>query len=1101
MNRRNRKQVMLAMSGLTAVALILILISLIVTKSGTSTKSSASDFPISINEIMSSNESYPDEQGGLHDWIELYNKSDFSVDISQYKLTDNNQKVRYTFPSGSKIEGNGYYVVYCQKNAAAPVADFSIAKTGGESIILMTSRNVAVDHIETIAMRTDEAYAKIADDSWKVLTYGTPGYENSPSGQSQYLSERRTTNNTIVINEVLASNSAYPDSEGQYFDWVELRNIGTESVFLGNYRLTDRISDIGYAFPEGTELKAGGYLIVYCDAMGQKDGYAGFAISGRSGEHVMLTDQSGKVLDEIAVPALIENQSYARMETGEYQTNDRPTPGFENSESGAEAYFASAKRDVTIAITEVMAGNRSCIVDEDGDYSDWIELTNTGGQEVNLSGLYLSDRTESDRRWPLPSIQLSTGKRIVVFCSGKDRQDTTRPHTDFSLDGKGETVSLYSPLGAVISSISYPALADDQSYCLEETGNGFFTTGFATPGYPNSDEGYEDYQSLLETPKSLTINEAMNANTGSWRQSDDNFYDWVELANRSDQPVDLSDYYLSDRLDEPTQCQLPNRKLNPDGIVTLLCTGELGATGARNAQIALSLNATQETLYLFDLSGKLIDVMHLSGLPINGSYGRMPEEGGFFYFANPTPKEENQNGFRTVSESPTASLSGGTFFQDSVKVTLSGKQTIHYTLDGSIPASDSPVYSEPLTFRETTVLRACVLSEQALPSRIVTNTYFINPEHELPIVALTVDPEEMFGTAGITSTRYRYDPNYEKLAHVEYYYAHDGFATDCGIRLHGDMSRVKSGRNKRSYKLLFREQYGLCPVNFSIFQDDPETVNYSLVLRNGSDALQSVIKDELITNIAARTSPQLCVMDSRYCALYINGQYEGLYPIRQGLSKGYYSVRYGVSKDSVRMHRPGEEEDKDFQALLSYASNHDLTQEEDYRFMESKIDFDSVIDWMIYQAYTANSDVEGNVRYYRSTEGDGKWRYALFDLDYGMKSSASFQYLMTGSWNIIPRKLLKNPEFLDRFLTRFAYLLEHDLSQESVLAEFDQLTDLIQPELLRDRERWPRPEDRSYEFFFDRLKKIILQDRTRQLKQSFSDELRIPMSQIEAYFS
>ena len=1100
MNRRNRKQVMLAMSGLTAVALILILISLIVTKSGDSTKSNTSDFPISINEIMSSNESYPDDQGGLHDWIELYNNSDYSVDISRYKLTDNNQKVRYTFPSGSKVEGNGYLVVYCQKNAGAPVADFSIAKTGGESIILMTSRNVAVDHVETVAMRTDEAYAKMPDGSWSVLTYGTPGYENSESGQAAYLAARKSGDNTIVINEVLSNNSAYPDAEGLYYDWVELHNIGTESVSLGNYRLTDRTSDSGYAFPAGTELEAGGYRIVYCDGMGQKDGYAGFAISGRSGEHVILTDQSGKVLDEIAVPALAENQSYARMENGEYQTSDLPTPGFENSAVGAEAYYASAKRDITISITEVMAGNRSTIADEDGDYSDWIELTNDGSQEINLSGLYLSDRTENDRRWTVPAIQLAAGERIVVFCSGKDRKDLTRPHTDFSLDGKGETVSLYSPLGAVISSISYPALADDQSYCVQESGDGFFTTGFATPGYPNTDAGYEQYQSSLETPKALTINEAMSANTGVWRQSDDNYYDWVELANRSGQTVDLSEYYLSDRLDEPTQHQLPNKKLGRDGIITYLCTGELGAAGARNAQIGLSLNAKQETLYLFDKTGKLVDLMRLSGLPINGSYGRMPDRGGFFYFETPTPKEENQDGFRTVSDKPTASLAGG-IFQDSVQVALSGKGTIHYTLDGSIPTNDSPVYSEPLVFGKTTVLRASAFSEQALPSRIVTNTYLINPPHELPIVALTVDPEEMFGTAGITSTRYRYDMNYEKLAHVEYYVADDGFSTDCGIRLHGDMSRVKSGRNKRSYKLLFREQYGLSPVIFPIFQDDPETVNDSLVLRNGSDALQSVIKDELITNIAARTSPQLCVMDSRYCALYINGQYEGLYPIRQGLSKGYYSVRYGVSKDSVRMHRPGEEEDEDFQALLSYAAEHDLAQDEYYRYMESKIDFDSVIDWMIYEAYTANSDVEGNVRYYRSTEGDGKWRYALFDLDYGMKSSASFQYLMNGSWNVIPRKLLKNQEFLDRFLTRFAYLLEHDLSQESVLAEYDKLTNLILPELKRDRERWPRPDDPSYEFYAERLKKIILKDRTQQLKESLSQELRIPLAQIEAYFS
>ena len=815
----------------------------------------------------------------------------------------------------------------------------------------------------------------------------------------------------------------------------------------------------------------------------------------------MLKDLSGKVLNEVAVPALVENQSYARMSDGSFQIADFPTPGFENSEKGKAAYLASTATDISVCITEVMANNRSCIADEDGDYSDWIELTNIGSQKVDLSGLYLSDHTQSDHRWAIPDIQISPGGRIVVFCSGKDRKDAATPHTDFSLDDNGETVSLYSPLGTIISSISYPALGEDQSYCLEETGGSFFTTGFATPGYSNSDEGYEQFQSSLPVPKSLAINEAMSANTGVWRQSDDNFYDWVELINLGNESVDLSDYYLSDRPDEPTQYPLPAKKLAPGGIVAFICAEDKETANAYSTQINLSLNTIRDTLYLFDRMGKLVDVMHMSGLTINGSFGRMPEQGGWFYFNKPTPNENNQNGCRIVSETPSVSLSGGTFFQDSVQVAINGKGTIYYTLDGSTPTAQSLVYTEPLTFRETTVLRAAAISNDALPSRAVTNTYLLNPKHELPIVALTVDPEEMFGSGGITSARYRYDMNYEKLAHVEYYFEQDGFSTDCGIRLHGDMSRVKSGRNKRSYKLLFRKQYGLSPLIYQIFQDDPETTIYSLVLRNSSDALQSVIKDELIANIAARTSPELCVMDSRYCALYINGQYEGLYPIRQGLSKGYYSVRYGVSKDSVRMHRPGKEEDKDFLALLSYASNHDLTVDEYYRYMESKVDFDSVIDWMIYQGYTANSDVEGNIRYYRSIEGDGKWRYALFDLDYGMKSAASFQYVMNGSWNVIPRKLLKNPEFLDRFLKRLAYLLEHDLSQESVLAEFDKLTNQIRPELVRDRERWPREDDKNYEFYFERLKNIILQDRTQQLKESICEELRIPVSKIEPYFN
>jgi hypothetical protein len=241
-------------------------------------------------------------------------------------------------------------------------------------------------------------------------------------------------------------------------------------------------------------------------------------------------------------------------------------------------------------------------------------------------------------------------------------------------------------------------------------------------------------------------------------------------------------------------------------------------------------------------------------------------------------------------------------------------------------------------------------------------------------------------------------------------------------------------------------------------------------------------------------------MDSRYCALYINGEYEGLYPLREGLSSGYYSIRYAVSKESVMIHRSDVDENEEFKSLLSYAANHELTTQKNYQYIESRVDIDSVIDWLIFQAYTANSDVQANVRYYRSNQGDGKWRYALYDLDYGMKEAATFKYLLSGSWNIIPRKLLKNPVFLDRFLTRFSYLMQHELSQENVMAEFDYLTNLIRSELELDRRRWPRPQDKSYDYHFAQLKKIILMDRAQQMKESLSEELKLSMDQIEAYF-
>lgn len=1100
MKRQSVKQRFFVLAVLFAVAVGLVALSSIIVRSKNIADSGSSTFPVQINEVMSSNESYPNHDGIIADWIEFYNASDYAIDLTGYKLTDNNQKVRYTFPMGSEIEAQGYLVVYCKKNGEPPLADFSIAKAGGESIILMTARNVAVDSVEMVALHSDEAYAKSSDGDWRVETYGTPGYDNSVEGHEQYLSGRKIASGTILINEVMSSNNAYPDANGEYYDWVELFNSGENEITLSGYHLTDRMNNTGYQFPDGTVLPGGEYLVVYCDGVGKQDSYAPFAISGRTGEQIIITDHSGKVVDDVMVPTLEANTSFARSTANQYEVSNTPTPGFENSEIGLSSYLHSIQRNVDVLITEVMPVNRSSLMDSDGEFSDWVELTNYGDQAVDLAGYFLSDRSEDNRRWALPKLHLEPKERIIIFCSGKDKKYSSELHTDFALDGQGETVSLFDAQGNLISNLSYPKISEDQSYCVDEDGGSSYVTGYATPGYPNTMEGYNDFEASLATPKTLAINEAMSGNKVAWRQSNGEYYDWIEFINYSDQVINMGDFYITDRIEDPKKCKLPDQRIAPGDVMAIVCAGDSLIEEVTNIQIALSLGSKYEAVYLVDQAGVVIDYMRLNALSLNGSYGRSTDSNGFFYFSQPTPNEQNGDGFRTISESPVVSQEGGVFDLPSLEITLTGDGVIYYTLDGSIPTEDSAVYSAPLMMDKTTVLRAVSISQEALPSRIVTNTYFLKPEHELPIVSLTVDPEDMFGRDGITAPQNRYDRSLEKAAHIEYYFAGTGFATDCGIQLHGDMSRIKSGRNKRSYKLVFREQYGESPVNFSIFENSGETKLYSIVLRNGSDALQSVIKDELVTNIAARTSPQLCIMDSRYCALYINGEYEGLYPIREGLSSGYYAVRYGVSKESVEMHRPDIDENQEFQALLSFARSNDLTIDENYEYMESKISFDSMIDWMIYQAYTANSDVEGNVRYYKSTEGDAKWRYALFDLDFGMKEAASFKYLLTGSWNIIPRKLLKNEAFLDRFLTRMAYLLENDLSQAGVLKEFDYLTNLIRPELERDRARWIRPQDLSYEFYFDKLKNVILMDRKQQMIDSLSEELHIPVSQIMTHF-
>jgi len=121
-----------------------------------------------------------------------------------------------------------------------------------------------------------------------------------------------------------------------------------------------------------------------------------------------------------------------------------------------------------VEISELMARNSSTLADEDGDYSDWIELHNTSGATVNLAGWYLTDSATAPTRWRLPSTNLPANGYLVVFASGKDRSIAGAPlHTNFQLGGDGEYLALVEPDGttrATEFAPAFPQQVDDVSY-------------------------------------------------------------------------------------------------------------------------------------------------------------------------------------------------------------------------------------------------------------------------------------------------------------------------------------------------------------------------------------------------------------------------------------------------------------------------------------------------------------------------------------------------------------------------------------------------------------------------------------------------------------
>ena len=126
-----------------------------------------------------------------------------------------------------------------------------------------------------------------------------------------------------------------------------------------------------------------------------------------------------------------------------------------------------------LILTEFMAANNSGLKDEDGDYSDWIEIYNPDPEPASLNGWYLTDNPDNLTKWPFPAVVVPGQAFLVVFASEKDRRDPLGPlHTNFKLDREGEYLALIRPDGWSVASgyvPTFPRQLSDVSYGVAMT--------------------------------------------------------------------------------------------------------------------------------------------------------------------------------------------------------------------------------------------------------------------------------------------------------------------------------------------------------------------------------------------------------------------------------------------------------------------------------------------------------------------------------------------------------------------------------------------------------------------------------------------------------
>jgi len=277
-------------------------------------------------------------------------------------------------------------------------------------------------------------------------------------------------------------------------------------------------------------------------------------------------------------------------------------------------------------ISEIMANNSYTIKDDDGEYSDYIEIYNGYDYPVNLKGYYLSDEEFDVKKWQFPDIMIEPHQYILIYASSKDK----KYHTNFKLNSEGEVVTLTDSTGNIISKVTYKNMQNDISYGY--TNGKYIYSEYPTPNEKNSNVKFN----FKKTNYDIIINEYITSNKRNHYSPDGYYYDWVELYNNSEKEIIIDNLYLTDDRKTLNKYKLPKIKLEKKDYLLIYLSGE--ASTENNSIYANFKLSTGEEIILSD--GKnIVDQVKIVELPDNVSYGK--KENKWYYFTMPTPCEVN----------------------------------------------------------------------------------------------------------------------------------------------------------------------------------------------------------------------------------------------------------------------------------------------------------------------------------------------------------------------------------------------------------------------------------------------------------------------------
>ena len=296
---------------------------------------------IVINEFTASNNELSgiaDQDGEYEDWIELYNNTNSSIDLSEFHLTDNpDSPEKWTFPQGTTIDAGGYLIIWADNDLDEDGlhANFKLSVNG--EFLMLKHFDVVLDSLTFGVQETNVAAARVPNGTGNFIFQSNTFNANNDNAVESCSDGIQNQNEIgidcgdsclpcnifnvqdVVINEFMASNdslSGLADNAGEYDDWIELYNNTNTTIGLSGFYLTDDITDpMKWLIPQGNTIAPNSYLILWADDDGsQGDLHTNFKLSA-GGEFIMLSYFS-TVIDSISYGQQQTNIAAARVPNG-----------------------------------------------------------------------------------------------------------------------------------------------------------------------------------------------------------------------------------------------------------------------------------------------------------------------------------------------------------------------------------------------------------------------------------------------------------------------------------------------------------------------------------------------------------------------------------------------------------------------------------------------------------------------------------------------------------------------------------------------------------------------------------------------------------------